>query len=339
MQSGLARTVDVVGTPNPDPGDRSEYHQLATSLGAQQIRQHREHVHLGDEIGLQYRHRRGRVPFRGGLVTQHAEGEDGDPDAPVFGCHLLQQRLMTAEIVGIEFHGVHRAGAGATQLCAFGREIGAASRREDHVSTGADPPHHFQAYFTTPAEQHDHTVVDIPHNHGAQCATARRRPRDTDHPRPVRRAHPHPYRGNTDCYRRVMTSTAAERVDLSASASEFVTERHLATLTTLRADGTPHVVAIGFTWDPEAGIARVITDGSSIKARNVRRSGYAALSQVDGPRWLTLEGPAEVWTEPERVAEAEHRYARRYRTPRENPTRVVIAVRATRVLSSSTLRG
>ncbi|PPJ15708.1 PPOX class F420-dependent enzyme [Nocardia nova] len=136
-----------------------------------------------------------------------------------------------------------------------------------------------------------------------------------------------------------MTSTAAARIDLSPSALEFVTERHLATLTTLRADGTPHVVAVGFTWDPEAGIARVITSGTSIKARNADRRGYAALSQVDGPRWLTLEGPAEVWTERDQVAEAEARYAERYRTPRENPQRVVIAVRVARVLSSSTLRG
>ncbi|WP_369028473.1 pyridoxamine 5'-phosphate oxidase family protein, partial [Nocardia farcinica] len=75
-------------------------------------------------------------------------------------------------------------------------------------------------------------------------------------------------------------------VQLSPAAVDFVTERHLATLTTLRADGTPHVVAVGFTWDGEAGIARVITDGKSMKVRNARRSGYAALSQVDGARWL-----------------------------------------------------
>ncbi|MEV5650822.1 PPOX class F420-dependent oxidoreductase [Nocardia sp. NPDC052254] len=135
-----------------------------------------------------------------------------------------------------------------------------------------------------------------------------------------------------------MTGTA-QRIELSPAASEFVTERHLATLTTLRADGTPHVVAVGFTWDPEAGLARVITGGPTTKARNVRRTGYAALSQVDGPRWLTLEGPAEVWTEPAEVADAEHRYAQRYRIPRENPQRVVIVVRARRVLSSSSLRG
>ncbi|MFD6453532.1 TIGR03618 family F420-dependent PPOX class oxidoreductase [Nocardia sp. NPDC055165] len=125
---------------------------------------------------------------------------------------------------------------------------------------------------------------------------------------------------------------------LSPAALAFVTERHLATLTTLRADGTPHVVAVGFTWDPESGIARVITDGASVKARNAGRSGYAAVSQVEGPRWLTLEGPATVLHDSADVAEAVRRYTERYRVPRENPTRVVVAIQVRRVLSSGTLK-
>ena len=50
--------------------------------------------------------------------------------------------------------------------------------------------------------------------------------------------------------------------DLPAAAREFLTERHLATLTTLRPDGTPHVVAVGFSWDAPAGLVRVITNGT-----------------------------------------------------------------------------
>ncbi|MFI6865494.1 PPOX class F420-dependent oxidoreductase [Nocardia sp. NPDC050406] len=134
-------------------------------------------------------------------------------------------------------------------------------------------------------------------------------------------------------------STAIVRPRLTEAALEFVGERHLATLTTLRADGTPHVVAVGFTWDAEAGVARVICDGGSVKVRNVRRSGYAAVSQVDGARWLTLEGPAEVFDDPDSVADAVERYVGRYRQPRENPTRVVIAITVNRVLSSSGLKG
>jgi hypothetical protein len=53
---------------------------------------------------------------------------------------------------------------------------------------------------------------------------------------------------------------------------------------------------------------------------------------VDGGRWLTLEGAADVTDDPERVAEAVRRYAERYRTPRPNPERVAVEVTVDRVL-------
>ena len=113
----------------------------------------------------------------------------------------------------------------------------------------------------------------------------------------------------------------------------FLAERHLATLTTLRPDGTPHVVAVGFTWDVGAGLVRVITDGASKKARNVvDGSARAVVAQVDGGRWLSLEGVPRVSDDPERVAEAVRRYAERYRQPRENPSRVVVEIAVDRVL-------
>jgi integrase len=48
----------------------------------------------------------------------------------------------------------------------------------------------------------------------------------------------------------------------------FLRERHLSTLTTLRPDGSPHVVPVGFTWDEEALVARVITHRASRKVRH-----------------------------------------------------------------------
>jgi PPOX class probable F420-dependent enzyme len=126
---------------------------------------------------------------------------------------------------------------------------------------------------------------------------------------------------------------------LSAAGLEFVTERHLATLTTLRADGSPHVTPVGFTWDGDAGIARVICSGGSQKAANVRASGTAVLCQFEGRRWLALEGTARVLAEPDAVADAEARYARRYRPPRINPARVVVEIRVTRALGSLELLG
>jgi PPOX class probable F420-dependent enzyme len=126
--------------------------------------------------------------------------------------------------------------------------------------------------------------------------------------------------------------------NLSDEVLTFLAERHLATLTTLRADGSPHVVPVGFSWDDEAGLARVITFAPSRKARNVAARAAAgagtraAVCQVDGGRWLTLEGEATVTDDPARVAEAVARYAERYRPPGPREDRVAIEIRVDRVL-------
>ncbi|MFE9624074.1 pyridoxamine 5'-phosphate oxidase family protein [Streptomyces sp. NPDC006527] len=117
----------------------------------------------------------------------------------------------------------------------------------------------------------------------------------------------------------------------------FWRERHLCTLTTPRPDGSPHVVPVGVTYDPEARLARVISDRSSTKVANVLAAGpegaRVAVCQVDGRRWATLEGRAVVRADPDRVREAERRYEERYgRHPRPNPTRVVIEIGLTRAM-------
>lgn len=119
------------------------------------------------------------------------------------------------------------------------------------------------------------------------------------------------------------------------AAEQFLTERHLATLTTMRCDGSPHVVAVGFTWDAGHRLVRVITSDGSQKVRNADRGGRAAVCQVDGRRWITLEGAVTVRRDPDTVADAVDRYAVRYRRPRENPRRVVVEIAVDRVLGSA----
>lgn len=114
----------------------------------------------------------------------------------------------------------------------------------------------------------------------------------------------------------------------------FLAERHLATLTTLDPEGRPHVTAAGFTYDPEARLVRIITFRHSQKVRNARRGGRAAVGQVDGRRWLSLEGPVEVTDDPDRVARAAAAYGRRYRQPGENPERVALEISVERILGS-----
>lgn len=128
--------------------------------------------------------------------------------------------------------------------------------------------------------------------------------------------------------------------NLPAETAAFLTDRHLASLTTLRRDGSPHVVPVGFTFDQAAGLVRVITSDGSVKVRNAERPGpdgspgRAAVCQVEGRRWLTFEGPVRIERDAGWVRDAEARYAARYRVPRPNPRRVVLVIAVDRVLGN-----
>ncbi len=123
---------------------------------------------------------------------------------------------------------------------------------------------------------------------------------------------------------------------LDDSVLAFLRERHLATLTTLRTDGSPHVVAVGFSYDPVAKVARVITWAASQKALNAGRmeaaGQRAAVCQVDGGRWLSLEGPARLVTDIAGVQPGVDRYAQRYQQPKDRDDRAVIEIDVDRIL-------
>ena len=129
---------------------------------------------------------------------------------------------------------------------------------------------------------------------------------------------------------------ALDPAALPTEVLAFLSERHLATLTTLRDDLSPHVVAVGFSYDAAARRARVITWATSQKALNVTRmqaSGLrAAVCQVDGRRWLSLEGPVRLVTDPDGVRAGVDGYATRYQQPKERDDRVVIEIAVERVL-------
>lgn len=128
----------------------------------------------------------------------------------------------------------------------------------------------------------------------------------------------------------------AERFDPSNPPAEvltFFTERHLATLSIVKADGTPHVTPVGVTYEPERATARVITWADSYKARLIAKGPGqpVAVCQVDGGRWLTINGRATVTDDAIAVAEAVRRYTERYRPPKQRTDRVVIEISVDRL--------
>jgi len=80
----------------------------------------------------------------------------------------------------------------------------------------------------------------------------------------------------------------------------------------------------------------VITWATSQKAVNAGRmqeaQQRAAVCQVDGGRWLSLEGPARLVTDPIEVRRGVDGYAERYQQPKERDDRAVIEIDVDRIL-------
>ncbi len=123
---------------------------------------------------------------------------------------------------------------------------------------------------------------------------------------------------------------------ITDAAREFLAEYHLATLSTLGRDGRIHAVPVGITY--RDGVVRVIGTRGSQKFLNAQRSGRATVASVDGGRWISFEGVAQVREDAESVALAVELYAARYRQPRPNPERVVLEIAVEKVLGSAGMR-
>ncbi|NLU68592.1 TIGR03618 family F420-dependent PPOX class oxidoreductase [Streptomyces sp. HNM0574] len=139
-------------------------------------------------------------------------------------------------------------------------------------------------------------------------------------------------------------STPAARPLDPAAFLAFWREAHYATLTTVRRNGTPHVVPVSVTYEPAdeadptaGGTARVVASRGSQKVRNIAARGEeglrVALCQVDRGRWATLEGVARIREDAPAVRDAERRFAERYsREPRPNPERVLVEITVDRTM-------
>jgi PPOX class probable F420-dependent enzyme len=125
---------------------------------------------------------------------------------------------------------------------------------------------------------------------------------------------------------------------------DFYAEYHLNSLSTVRPDGRPHAVPVGVTLDPVNECAWIITRDGSRKVANIREAALTeqgarvAVCQVDGPRWSTIEGRAQVVTDPEQIERAKTLYTERYRRPAENDEgRVAIRIEIDRFVHSPML--
>ena len=127
--------------------------------------------------------------------------------------------------------------------------------------------------------------------------------------------------------------------EVNSALTEFLTERHLAILTLVRPDGRPHSTPIGFMWDEESEVVKIITWSGSLKTRLLEKGNLVgSIAQVDGGRWVTFEGSCSVSADPEVCKDAVERYARRYSPPKDRGAdRRVITMTVSRIMASNSL--
>lgn len=94
---------------------------------------------------------------------------------------------------------------------------------------------------------------------------------------------------------------------------DFWNAPRLATLGTVRADGSPHLTPVKAM---RAGAEfLVLTRPATVKARNVVRSGRASIAEHTSSLWATGEGEAVITDDPDALARARAAYEERYGRP------------------------
>ena len=127
--------------------------------------------------------------------------------------------------------------------------------------------------------------------------------------------------------------------ETTAALNEFVSEKHLGILTLVRKDGRPHSTPVGFMWDDEKKVIKIITWSGSLKTRLLEEASLVGtISQVDGGRWVTFEGSCSTTSDFEICSDAVKRYSLRYSQPKDRgDERRTITMIVNRILSSAGL--
>ena len=81
---------------------------------------------------------------------------------------------------------------------------------------------------------------------------------------------------------------------LPADVRAFLEEPHHAVMATINAAGTPQLTVMWYALHPTDDLVLLNSSRGLLKIRNLRRDPRLALCVEDGPRYVTLEGTAEL---------------------------------------------
>ena len=124
---------------------------------------------------------------------------------------------------------------------------------------------------------------------------------------------------------------------LTPEQGQVFKEPNLATVATIRPDGSPQLTPVWIDWDGEDVVFN--TAEGRAKPRYIRRNPVVGVQVVDSNnpfRWVSVSGPAEIVEEgaEEHINELSHRYNGRDYSYVPGEKRLIVRVKPERVTAS-----
>ena len=121
---------------------------------------------------------------------------------------------------------------------------------------------------------------------------------------------------------------------LTPAQEAFLKEGHLATVATVRPDGSPHLTPVWVDSDGERVVFN--TAEGRAKPRYIRRNAVVGVQVVDTNdpyRWISVTGPAEIVEDGarEHINELSHRYTGRDFSFSDGEKRLIVRIEPERV--------
>jgi PPOX class probable F420-dependent enzyme len=121
---------------------------------------------------------------------------------------------------------------------------------------------------------------------------------------------------------------------LTEGQADLFKGTNLATVATIRRDGSPHLTPVWIDWDGQDVLFN--TAEGRAKPRHIRRNPVVGVEVIDGHdpyRWVSVTGPAEIVEEGavEHIQELSRRYTGRDFNLRADQKRLIVRVKPERV--------
>ena len=123
--------------------------------------------------------------------------------------------------------------------------------------------------------------------------------------------------------------------NLPKSIEEFLSTRAFGSLNSIDETNNLHTAVVGFHFDKNKKIIRIISQKKSIKVKNIIQNNNVSLSQIRDNKWLSFIGTATIKYDQESIKLATDAYTLRYEKPSENPDRIAIEISVKKILGNA----